>query len=188
MPSATELAGTGASDTGIGAAAWTSPGNITAEDSSSASCTASGSDITHGLQATNFGFSIPSGATIDGVVATFRRRYVFGTPVDYSVRLIKGGVYTGTDKALGAFWPPAFSKDSFGGSTDLWGTTLSDTDVNASNFGVMIQAQDDTGFSSTFEVDSVEMTIHYTEGGGSGQKSTTRSNLLASVVFGALIQ
>lgn len=53
-----------------------------------------------------------------------------------SIKLVKSGTIQGNDKAAGSitasdvYYP-------FGGSSDLWGLSLSDTDINASNFGVV---------------------------------------------------
>lgn len=54
-----------------------------------------------------------------------------------SVRLIKGGVISGDDKAAGSLTSSDASY-SFGGAADLWGLSLSEADVEASNFGVAV--------------------------------------------------
>ena len=62
--------GTGADDASIGALAWTSPGNILADDGNYATATPGFSQVTHYLEATGFAFSIPVGATINGTTGT----------------------------------------------------------------------------------------------------------------------
>lgn len=56
-----------------------------------------------------------------------------------SIRLVKGGVISGSDLSDGAAWPtPAEGYLSYGGSSNLWGLSLSPADVNSSNFGVVL--------------------------------------------------
>src|SRR5688500_9089342 len=62
-------------------------------------------------------------------------RSVFGGSevcVDHSVRVIKGNAYVGTDKADTVNnWPTTDVEKSYGGPTDLWGTTWTASDVIA---------------------------------------------------------
>jgi hypothetical protein len=175
--------GTGADDSSTGVTAWSNPGNITADDGTyaTAAITSVGfqTAVTHFLKATNFGFSIPSGATIDGVVAVFNRKCVLsGTAIcrdnssQTAVKLVIGGSVTGNNKAgTNVDWSNGSDEDkSFGASNDLWGTTPTDSQVNASDFGVVISAtQTVVGGTSTAYVDYVSITVYYTAAaGGSG--------------------
>ena len=63
----------GASVTGIGTLAWTNPGYITADNSSYATAAVSQNVTTQYLEGTNYGFAIPSDATINGIVVTIGR-------------------------------------------------------------------------------------------------------------------
>ena len=54
-----------------------------------------------------------------------------------SVKLIKGGVIDGNEKATGAF-TTSDAYYSFGGETDLWGLSFTPDDINASDFGVVV--------------------------------------------------
>lgn len=166
------IAGSGAnSDPGSGTA-WTGPGNVTADDGTVANVSglATAGDTTQYLHATNFGFAIPSGATIDGIEVRLNKyKNTSGGAVidDLDVILIKGGTRSGTGKD-GADWPAdATNNEDYGSSSDLWGTTLTDTDVNASNFGVAIRAEcRSSGASRVARLDAVWINVHYTEGGG----------------------
>jgi len=62
--------------------------------------------------------------------------------VEYSVKLIKGGVISGTDKSTGATIPITQTSVNYGSASDLWGLTFTDTDINASNFGVVFSTQE----------------------------------------------
>jgi len=77
--------------------------------------------------------------------------------VDNSVRLIKGGIITGNDYAqTTAAWPTTDAYATYGGSTDLWGTTWTDSDINANSFGAVISASVQNG---TAQVDHMRITI-----------------------------
>lgn len=157
------IAGTGASDASFGAVAWTSPGNITANDATNATVTLGPSQSAQYLKATNFGFSIPAGATIDGIIVKWERAVTAGTAIDNRVRIVKGGAVGSTEKSTGAAWAPAIQLDSFGGAADLWGESWLYSDINASDFGAVIAGLESSGFAGcTLAVDYCEITIYYT--------------------------
>ena len=166
------LAGTGADDATVGTRTWINTGNITANDGSYASTSVAINSSTNGshyLKATNFGFSIPSGATIDGITVVFRR---MATPIpakDSLIKIIKGGTIGSTSLHSGGNWDgTAFRSDTYGGASNLWGESWTYTDINSSTFGVALSC-----FSASFKstttprVDYVEITINYTSGGAS---------------------
>lgn len=73
------------------------------------------------------------------------------------IQLIKAGSLSGTDKGT-PFTSTGTgpSVASYGGSSDLWGNTLTEANVEASNFGIAIQVgRDDTGGSIS---DRIELT------------------------------
>lgn len=87
---------------------------------------------------TNFGFTIPDGATINGIQVNgaLSDNSSYGLSTEKTINLILAGAYSGTNKA-GGNWG---SHNVWGGSADLWGCVLTPAIVNASNFGVGIQA------------------------------------------------
>mgnify|MGYP003557001264 FL=1 len=92
--------GTLVSDSTIGAVAWSNPGNASASDGSWATAVI-GAAVTPSeyLKVTNFGFSIPSGATIDGIAVSVERSATQSNRVaDNAVRIVKGGTIGSTDK------------------------------------------------------------------------------------------
>jgi hypothetical protein len=121
------------------------------------------------LVATGFGFSIPSGATIDGIVVGIERRYSgVGTIRDYRVRIVKGGSIGSTDRATSTNWTTSDVYEDHGGSTDLWGERWTTSDINSSNFGVAISAQKFSGVGSpTVGIDHIRITVYYTASSGS---------------------
>ena len=155
--------GTLASDNSYGTVAWTSPGFATASDNAYASTTNTPT-ATYYLKATNFGFSIPSGATINGIIADTEVKNGAGVEcVDNRVRIVKGGTIGTTDKSLGGTWGTTDVTRSHGTSTDLWGETWTTTDINASNFGFVIAATFSSASCTPF-VDLMSVTVHYTSG------------------------
>lgn len=165
---------TTATDSGSGGTVdWTNHANAKAQDDSYANANLIITATTsYYLKATDFGFSIPSTATIDGIVVEVDRyRYTptSGECNDHRVRIIKGGSIGSTDKAVGTNWPGTDTDtyQSYGGSTDKWGETWSYSDINSSNFGVAVSAQRVSGIADA-RIDHIRITVHYTDGGGGG--------------------
>jgi hypothetical protein len=165
--------GTGANDASTGSQAWSNAGNITAEDATYATATLSASTDTQYLKATNFGFSIPSGATINGIGVRVKKRSTNGEIIDLAVRLVKGGTIGSTDASqLSRWFVTTPDYHYYGGATDLWGDTWTDTDINASNFGMALRAQwenvNSAQISDVASVDVIKIEVFYTGGGGGG--------------------
>ncbi len=160
--------GTMADDSAVGAGVWATVDNAKVNDSSY-STNGSGAPATHYLKATAFGFAIPSGATINGIEVGITRKASINAKFEYAndniVKLVKGGTVSGDSKASTTKWPTSDGTVTYGTTSDLWGTTWADTDINASNFGVVLSANTVT---ATASVNYISVTITYTEGGGGG--------------------
>ena len=171
--------GTFANDTTVGLSNWTSPSSAAASDDVRADSGALGTTATYYLKATNFGFSISG--TIDGIKVEIERQCVsFGGQKfrDFSLKLVKSGSVTGSDyAATSTDWPNGTDATAtYGGATDLWGTTWTDTEINDSGFGVAISGKafnfgkgGVTGF-----IDHITITVDYTAGGAAGQPTSKR--------------
>ncbi|MBK9338507.1 MAG: PKD domain-containing protein [Lewinellaceae bacterium] len=164
------FAGTGTNVTGVGTVAWTNPGNIVSDNGSSATASrgTDGTVTTNYLQGTNLGFTIPSGATINGIQVSMNRFASVSSGSDNVqdniVRLIKAGTVTGDNKAVAGNWATATGTVvSYGGASDLWGTTWTPAQINASNFGAALSANitRDNGIV-TGSVDYISITVYYT--------------------------
>jgi hypothetical protein len=82
---------------------------------------------------------------------------------DNSVQIIKGGSLVGTDHAvtpesLPNAWPDTDQSYTYGGPTDLWGTTWTLADINATNFGVAFKADANNSIGS---VDQIRIKVYY---------------------------
>jgi hypothetical protein len=191
-------AGTGADDASSGTLVWINPtnaqGNQSAVFASSIDGTANILAYSHYLKLTNFGFAVPSGATINGIQATILRssnfvddgmgndRYIN----DNVIRLYKAGVLSGSNYgSYAANWPTTKATATYGGSSDLWGTTWTYSDVNNANFGIGIQAMlenDGTYNNAIARVYSLQITVYYTTSGGGAASAASKVFDIALVV------
>jgi hypothetical protein len=134
------------------------------------------------LKITGLGLGVPAGATIKGVqVTVFKGANRSNAVADTTVQLLKAGSAAGSNKALAGFWPQIlFSqytiptsggvRTTYGSNTDLWGTTLTPSDVNNSGFGVQIVANQTstrtTSFGLTPDTNNnnviADVTVYYT--------------------------
>jgi len=120
--------GAAVDDAGTGTAVWSNLTNGTSSNDLYITATPATGATTHYFKATNFGFTVPTSSTITGVTVDIERSQS-GTSSDArdaSVKLVKGGVVTGTDKANTALEWPAGTDGiaSYGSASDLWGMTL----------------------------------------------------------------
>lgn len=159
--SVTKYCSVAVDDASAGVQAWTNPGNAIASDDAYATCAVNGES--HYLKCTNFGFGIPSDATIVGVLVEVEAKVSSGFAQFSAANLVQlagnGPDHDMTSQAGLAFIDTVMP---IGGSADTWGLALSGADVNASAFGVRIQAT--TAGLRTVSVDAVRMTAYYTTG------------------------
>ena len=116
------------------------------------------------LRVYTFNFTIPSNATINGIHVEVEG-YGDNTNRDIDVGLSKSG-YTLYGNWKSDSLPGIKSSDeayiSFGNSSDLWGgSSWSFSDINSTNFGVLIRDQDLSAFN--LFIDHVRVTVYYTK-------------------------
>lgn len=168
-PTLVSLPSIGSNVASIGTVAWGSPGNITLTDGNFAAfSSANDGERSNYLQGFGYGFSLPSNAIIQGIVAQITHKASVANSNnnvnDAIVGLIKGGVVSGNNYASASRWTTGVGTIVYGtGATDLWGLSLQPSDVNATNFGLALQAQvnEKTG-TITGSVDSFTLQIYYT--------------------------
>lgn len=150
---------------------WDNPQNASASDNAYASAGLSTGQRTCSLRCTGFGFTIPAGAAIAGIVVEYEAySSSASTILDYAVYLVLGGNRRGSGRQSTSYWPTRETWLQRGGANDLWGTTWTPSDVNDSSFGVDIQAANGGGTPSTAYIDAVRITVYYTSiAGKSGQ-------------------
>ncbi|HET6999342.1 MAG TPA: hypothetical protein VFI03_12225 [Solirubrobacterales bacterium] len=171
-PRVEKSAGKGEAPGGEGG--WSSPENIKSSNNTYASAELSplptGPTTSTVLSAKSFGYAIPETATILGIAAEVERAGTLTPGIgvrDLSIRLLKAGVETGTNKASSEGWPLADAYKPYGASNDLWGTTWTPTEINASGFGLSIMAKvvNTKIGGGTAKVDHVRLTVYYAEAG-----------------------
>lgn len=153
--------------------AFHNPVNVLTNDNTVASAASLASlfnKTTDYLQVKDFGFNIPTAASICGIEAQVVKSaddidiLIIGAWVkDYNVRIIKNNALTGTNKADATEWPSSGAAFTYGGVNDLWGTTWSPAEVNSNNFGLSIAAEIKTGIGllPVVKVDYIGLTVHY---------------------------
>lgn len=159
-------------DSSIGTLVWSNPNNAQVSDGvyTTASNGSTGG-TTHYLKATNFGFSVPVGATINGILVEVQKAKTAGGNNannfvrDATVKIIKSdGSYGTENKArTGDNWLLTESYVSYGSSSDLWSESWSPADINDSDFGIGVSASllSDTG-TPVAGIDFIRITVSYT--------------------------
>ena len=144
---------------------WNIPGNASSSDNSYSSfnnITGPIGAYTNYLVATNFGFNIPIGVSMSGIIVEIERSDPNFRTADYSVRIVKGGTIGTTEKATGSSYPSSDSYQSFGNAGDLWGESWTVADINSANFGVAVAAQRSaTGGITAGRIDHIRITVFY---------------------------
>ena len=161
--------GTTINDTTIGGSPWINPNNSQVSDGVFATCTTAklGTfSATNYLKATNFGFSIPVGSTINGILVEVQSKVNSGAATWSVVHLVRAGAIESITKtgAVNAITTTLLysSIPASGSSSDLWGASWSVSDINNSGFGCVIRSNTRI---KAFSVDNIRMTITYTSGG-----------------------
>lgn len=174
--------------TAVGAAGaedWVTPNNIKVDDGTEAqiiAATFDSPDQSFELTAANFGFTVPTGATIDGLVVEIDRRCFAGSAQDNNVVVVhQFGV--SSDKATATAWPATLAVASYGSAADVWGLTATPAMVNDPAFGVTLVALA-TAVNTDIAVDFIRMTVHYTPAGaavltGTAVPSATEAEIAA---------
>lgn len=153
--------------------AFHNPVNVLTNDNTVASAASLASlfnKTTDYLQVKDFGFNIPTAASICGIEAQIVKSaddidiLIIGAWVkDYNVRIIKNNSLAGNNKADGTEWPSSSTTANYGGVNDLWGTTWTPAEVNSNDFGLSIAAEIKTGIGllPVVKVDYIGLTVHY---------------------------
>lgn len=157
------LGGT-ATNISYGIIPWTNPSNVLVDSTSAAIATGTGSfDYTDKLRVTNFGFAIPTGATITGIAMKYRRRSSSAVDIiDDIIQLNLSGTPIGANKATSSFWSNINETPEYGGLQDTWSWGgVSVTNINSSGFGIDIAAIDDAAGTDDCYIEAVWLKIFY---------------------------
>lgn len=142
--------------------AWTNVSNILSSDDSRATASVSGTTTAEYAKATGFGFSIPAGATILGIVVEVEwNRENTGQPILGHARIVKSGSLAGTDKNSGLVTATTDTYQTFGGPTDLWGQSWTASDINSSGFGAGSRMRANGGTATEVRIDHIRITVYW---------------------------
>ena len=150
----------GAASSGV----WTSPGNATgALDGACASVAPIEETQNQPITLTQYGFSIPLNAAIEGIEISATNAHIDVEPLFFSASatLTKDGSNSVSGvSAIGSVQADDCSgveTFSAGGATDLWGELIwFPSQINSSNFGVIYRASPNGGL-----LDAVEVTVYF---------------------------
>lgn len=115
------------------------------------------------LKITNFQFTIPPSSVITGISVGIERSDANGKSKDYKLQLIIAGIIASTNKSKSSAWGGNDAIETYGGSNDLWGFSLTEADINSINFGFAFSAQRTGGGPqpTLAKVDEVFITVFY---------------------------
>jgi hypothetical protein len=146
---------------------WVDLANAKTVSDDVATCSLDGVSTAFWLHATNFGFTIPAGATINGIVVGHKTSEDVDVDGEVnSVQIIVGGSRVGTPKTTGDITTTLTTRAS-GTVSDLWGLTPTRDQVVATDFGVALQLRNWTaGGLGNVNVAYIRMDITYTAASG----------------------
>jgi hypothetical protein len=160
---------------------WLNAVNVFESDNSYATVSAPAKRVLDSsvLLITGFGFTIPAGATIDGIkVEMERKKSPSGSVSDVQVGLTKDGMTGGGDPENVNVWLSSEGYVTWGSATNLWGLSWTPAEVNDADFGFAFSASIIAGSSAscTASIDHVRITIYYTAPAGTRRKMIRIAN------------
>ena len=168
---------------------WSNLSEVRAKDGSSARVwvgSAMGGSVSNPLTLSDFGFSIPSNATIQGlqINATVASDTLYTQHIGASTVNLSSVSGAASKGGTSYAWNYSSLTDiTYGGPTDLWGTTMTPTQINNLSFNLTVEG---TSFSSTAVglLDSISARVFYSLP-GSSEEILFQDN--SSVTSGAAI-
>jgi len=143
---------------------WSNAGNAISSNNNYATAQLNDGQASDYLQCTGYGFSIPAGATINGITVNVERKSSATNALrDAAMRLVKAGTIQATDRSTTTYYPTSDTYEAHGGAADLWGTTWTAADINAANFGAAFASEKpgSAGGSRTVRVDHIQIIVDY---------------------------
>lgn len=161
-----------------GKEAWTNVNDAKTDNGASADSPKIKSTYSDWLRLTNFGFTsadIPTGSTINGIEMVIEKKTKSDPIISYiedsALYLRDSGGQVGDNTAdLGVKWSTSWDTTTYGGASDMWGTTLSQADIIDSTFGCDLSMLSTSGIiTKDGEVDYVKIRVYYTPPPGGSQ-------------------
>ncbi len=144
---------------GGGSYAWSSPSNAQLDDVSYTQATPAVGNQSNRLEVTDFGISIPDGATVTGVKAYVQGYSLSAATAQLHAQIMKAGSAAGTAEYFGVL-NTTFTEKTAGSENSLWGTTISEADVENSGFGISLYVLDNSNTQNHY-IDVVWLEVFY---------------------------
>ena len=150
----TETAWKNPSATGDNYSQWNNPTNAFASDD------AYSSEDTQGEMQDwyNFNFSVPNGATIDGIQVNIEATTIINVGAGIAISWNGGIDYTSEKSSI---WSTPEENITFGGPSDLWGETWSSDDFKDSNFRIRLRRSSQNP-GIFLNLDYIEIKVYFT--------------------------
>lgn len=171
----TKSPGTFTTEANGGTEDWVNPSNAGSSNNAYAVATLASTETSYALKATNLGFSIPTNARIRRIAIIVEAKdsagfedNLFGGVVKDG-ELLANGVYSFGGLAAGFDASDTILSDmvflleydlSLVNEVPNLGYTLLPEDINKSDFGIWVQANDPSG-GSTFSIDHIQVVVEY---------------------------
>ena len=147
---------------------WNNPNNVfTSNDQYAQAINVGSVQASYWIVVNAFGASIPDGATIDGVevrIEMHTSSVADGTSGIGAVTLTQSTTRFGSPKFPDQAVTTSDVYYPYGGSSDSWGGTLSESLVENANFGFALFCPNAAATSKTLSVDHMQLKIYYTGG------------------------
>jgi len=152
---------------------WTNPEYATGSDDDRASVVLVAYELSSFLWATDFRFTIPRWATVDGILAEFQVSCPSAIPpFEDIVGIVRSGVQQGSTYETYTSLPAVEAYWEYGGAADTWNAYMTPWDVNDPTSGLMFGIDRDAGAGScTSYVNDIRETVTYTTHGGPYRRS-----------------
>jgi hypothetical protein len=154
-----------------GTIVWDNPSYAVSFNTQYASSTLTGALGTDSamLNSTHYGFAIPAGSTINGIVVMCRKLCDYSSEVrDVKAYLLKNYATVGSNLSdTGAGWTTSAVWKNYSNMTGLWGTTWTAEEINADGFGFGLSAEVYAGGGDDLpQIDVCQIMVNYTLSGG----------------------
>ena len=151
-------------------------------------CTFQGSDGSQAITLMSLASKSLTGGSSPNVTFTNTVTGSNGALEDATVQLLKAGSPVGSNKASSSTWSTSSSTVTYGSTSDLWGTTWTASDLNASNFGLRFAAKNVAAASATASLDYVSVNVTYnddTNGIGTAGTPVSQANIGGTCTYNA---
>lgn len=142
---------------------WANPNRVEISDDLYARVRLDPGETSKYLMVADFNYALPPGAVVQGIeVRVEAKEDPMANVEDASIRLMKAGTATGADRAGAGIWEVKDTLNTYGGSTDLWGTTWTAADINDPGFGVLVSVRRTAGPTQLRAyIDQVQIVVYY---------------------------